>query len=326
MYKENEVMISIAMPTYNHERYISKAIDSILMQEVSFNIEIVIADDSSTDNTQKIIKKYANKYPYKIKYIFREKNIGARANITDLKKRCSGKYLIILEGDDYWTDSKKLQKQVEFLESNEDYIAVAHWCDVVDEENNISTKYINSDEVFNFKGNQYTLEDYKKDKIPGHINTILYRNIYLEYKYDYDRFYSASNTIGDRTTYLMLLLLGKVAVINQNMSAYRYVQKVGGSNYCSTIIGKNLTLEMYNYYKCLETQAKEVFHRDIDLSELKYDMFIASFIKVLKTPNLENKSIATSIFNDLDTRKRAKNTFKALLRELKSRLQMRGIK
>lgn len=117
----NSPDISIAMLAYNHERFIAEAIESVLMQKTSYTYKIIIAEDFSTDNTRKIVLEYQKKYPDKIKLILQEQNVGAGQNNIDLLSNLEGKYIAALEGDDYWTDPLKLQKQVDFLEENEEY-------------------------------------------------------------------------------------------------------------------------------------------------------------------------------------------------------------
>ncbi|WP_146028953.1 glycosyltransferase, partial [Mesotoga sp. B105.6.4] len=111
-------LVSVFMITYNHEKYIAQAIESALMQKTDFNYEIVIGEDCSTDRTREIVVDYANRYPEIIKPILHENNVGAKANSESVRKACSGKYVAILEGDDYWIDPLKLQRQVNLLESN----------------------------------------------------------------------------------------------------------------------------------------------------------------------------------------------------------------
>ena len=110
-------MISVAITTYNHEHYISQAIDSVLWQKCDVPIEIVISDDCSTDGTSEICAQYAKKYPSKIMYIRNRTNMGLLENYKQLFKRCSGDYIAWLDGDDYWCDDEKLQKQMKVLES-----------------------------------------------------------------------------------------------------------------------------------------------------------------------------------------------------------------
>ncbi len=114
-------LVSILLLTYNHKKYISQAIESVLNQKTNFEFEILIGDDCSTDGTCEIVDDYQKKHPDFIKTIRSGENVGALKNEKRLMEAAEGKYLAFLEGDDYWTDSLKLQKQIEFLEANPDY-------------------------------------------------------------------------------------------------------------------------------------------------------------------------------------------------------------
>jgi glycosyltransferase involved in cell wall biosynthesis len=130
----NQKLVSICMITYNHEKYIAEAIDKILMQKLNADYEIVISEDCSTDKTRVIALDYKNRYPDKVKLLLRANNIGMIQNFADTLKACSGKYIAVCEGDDYWTDPYKLQKQVDFLEAHPDYSMTAHRVAIFDEE------------------------------------------------------------------------------------------------------------------------------------------------------------------------------------------------
>lgn len=119
-------LVSIVTITYNHEPWISKAIESVLMQKVSFPIEYIIAEDCSTDGTRKICEQYAQKYPDIIKLLPSDKNYGAVKNEHRAFVAAKGKYIATCEGDDYWTDPLKLQKQVDFLEAHPEYSVTFH--------------------------------------------------------------------------------------------------------------------------------------------------------------------------------------------------------
>ena len=118
-------LVSICVLTYNHEKFINKAIDSFLMQDVNFNVEILIHDDASTDNTQSILKQYNRDYPGLFKLLMQKENqrskFGGGMNPRFNYPRAQGKYIALCEGDDYWTDPLKLQKQVDFLEENKEF-------------------------------------------------------------------------------------------------------------------------------------------------------------------------------------------------------------
>ena len=110
-------LVSIVIATYNHSNYINKCIDNILSQEKKgFDIEIVIADDCSTDNTQEILENYKKKHPDIFKLILRKKNIGVPINSLGAWYLSSGKYMAIIDGDDYWNDNQKLINQIAILE------------------------------------------------------------------------------------------------------------------------------------------------------------------------------------------------------------------
>lgn len=119
--KSDLPMVSVWMITYNHEQFIAEAIESVLMQKTNFRFELVIGEDGSTDGTADIIKKYSDNYPDIIRARFNKPNIGMIPNMIKTLEECTGKYIAMLEGDDYWIDQLKLQKQIEFLEANEDY-------------------------------------------------------------------------------------------------------------------------------------------------------------------------------------------------------------
>jgi glycosyltransferase involved in cell wall biosynthesis len=114
--------VSVLIITYNHAKYIAQAIESVLMQKVNFDYEIVIGDDCSTDGAPQIIQKFADKHS-QIKALLRPYNLGLRGkiNFMDALSICQGEYIAMLDGDDYWIDPNKLQKQVDFLDFNPDF-------------------------------------------------------------------------------------------------------------------------------------------------------------------------------------------------------------
>ena len=113
--------VSVFMMVYNHELYIRQAIESILSQKTNFDFNLVIGEDCSTDNTRSVVLNLFDKYPGKFKLLLHNNNIGAFANQVAVLSACKGKYVALCEGDDYWIDPNKLQKQVDFLETNPAY-------------------------------------------------------------------------------------------------------------------------------------------------------------------------------------------------------------
>ena len=119
---QNNPEISVVMLTYNHAPYLKEAIEGVLMQKTDFDFELIICNDNSPDNSDEVIKPFAEKFPEKIKYYKHEKNIGFVENQRFAFGKIIGKYIAYCEGDDYWTDENKLQFQYEFLEKNHDFV------------------------------------------------------------------------------------------------------------------------------------------------------------------------------------------------------------
>jgi glycosyltransferase involved in cell wall biosynthesis len=122
----NQPKVSVCMITYNHAGFIAAALDSALMQRTSFDYEIVVGEDCSTDRTREIIKDYQKHWPSRVKPLFRQENVGMQRNGKETLEACRGEYVAFLEGDDYWTDPNKLQLQVEYLDRHRDCAFVHH--------------------------------------------------------------------------------------------------------------------------------------------------------------------------------------------------------
>src|SRR5690606_29466173 len=127
------VKVVIVVVTYNHERYIQQAIESILNQEVNFSFKIIIADDGSKDQTVQIIQSYQEKYPDTIEILNHAQNYGVLANVLRIIPSVNAEYFGILDGDDHWTHTLKLQKQVDFLDQNKEFNGVFHDSEIVHE-------------------------------------------------------------------------------------------------------------------------------------------------------------------------------------------------
>ena len=111
-------LVSVCMTTYNHEPYIAEAIESVLAQQTSFGVELVVGEDCSTDRTAAICREYAAKYPDRIRLVTSPENVGWRANYRRTFEACRGKYVAYLDGDDWWCDPRKLQMQADLMESD----------------------------------------------------------------------------------------------------------------------------------------------------------------------------------------------------------------
>src|SRR5437016_193335 len=119
-------IVSVMMISYNHEQFIGQAIDSALSQRTEFPFEIVIGDDCSQDRTPEIIQEYVRRHPDRVRCLRRPANVGMLRNFTDVFQACSGRYIAVLEGDDYWTDPNKLQIQAEAMDRHPDWALSCH--------------------------------------------------------------------------------------------------------------------------------------------------------------------------------------------------------
>jgi len=213
----DQPLVSVCLITYNHENYIRQAIDGILMQEVDFPWEIIIADDASFDQTQNIIREYHQKYPDLIKPNLKKKNVGAGLNFVELINSAKGKFVAYLEGDDYWTDPFKLQKQVDFLESNEGYSFVFTPAEVIYNENISGMKKIRN-KYDNFNSDNFKFQNVLK--LGGGFYptvTALFDSNILDLENDFLRLHST----GDYPLAILAALRGKIGYIDEVTAVYR---------------------------------------------------------------------------------------------------------
>ncbi|WP_066633793.1 glycosyltransferase [Desulfolucanica intricata] len=258
----DKVMVSVAVITYRHEKYIRQALDSILMQETNFKYEIVIGEDASPDSTREILLEYKERYPDVIKLILHEHNVGASRNSYEVKKRCKGKYIAQLEGDDFWTDKNKLQKQVDLLEQNHEWVGVAH--------NHYSVNNDGTNPVIGLQmwqvNREYTLKNYLNEGFSFHGNTLVYRNILPTSGERYKRLRFTANTMGDVITYCLLLDKGSIFVMSDVMLAHRAASSEDTSSYSFKQI--NQMIEFSNMYIKIVKAIEEWFDGKHDLSPL----------------------------------------------------------
>ncbi|ANU10177.1 glycosyl transferase family 2 [Planococcus antarcticus DSM 14505] len=212
----NKIMVSIECTSYNHENFIAEALDSMLMQRTNFTYEILIHDDASTDRTAKIIKSYEQKYPDIIKPIYQTENQYSKGVLVEEfnLERAKGKYLAVCEGDDYWTDPDKLQKQVDYMETHPQCSMCVHAAERVSAVTkkpvsvmrpSHKNKIFSVEEVIEGGGDLFAT------------NSILYSREKISEMPD---FY-LNATVGDYPLVIWGALNGTLCYIDQNMSAYR---------------------------------------------------------------------------------------------------------
>lgn len=215
------LLVSVHMITYNHEKYIAQAIEGVLIQATNFDFELVIADDCSPDNTQEIVEEIIKNHPkgYKIKYFRHEQNIGMNANAKFAIDNCKGKYIAICEGDDYWTDPLKLQKQVDFLESNPDFglchTNYSRYIHNVQKSVFNSTPFSTTDVFFGLIRSEYPI---------GTLTAVYRKDIWKKYSLDINP-NSRAWLMGDLPFWIYLSRFYKVHYLNEISAVYRVLEE-----------------------------------------------------------------------------------------------------
>ncbi|TCN56387.1 glycosyltransferase [Flavobacterium circumlabens] len=210
--------VTVCMITYGHEKFIEEAINGVLMQEIDFDIELLISNDASPDKTDEIVKSIIENHPRGswIRYIKHDSNIGMMPNSLFVLEASKGEFIAVCEGDDYWTDPLKLQKQVAFLEANPEYVMCFHRCQFLTLENG-KNKFVDQElEVIDYEYNLYGLLYHWN--IPT--ASIVFKNVFLEednvFPYDFLKVQS-----GDIALASYLFQFGKFFLFKEIMSVYR---------------------------------------------------------------------------------------------------------
>lgn len=278
-----EIKVSINCITYNQELYIAEAIESFLMQKTNFKFEILIHDDASTDRTAEIIKEYQKKYPNMIKPIFQKENkyskgikVGYEYNV----KRARGKYIALCEGDDYWTDPYKLQKQVDYMEKNPECTLCIHAANEVEGD---TKKVIRANRPYRSTGKCKNIDFIIKG---GHFvatNSILYpKDIFINPPKWY-----MDCPVGDYPMQIFLANEGYAYYIDEVMSTYRIRSK---GSWTSTVFDNESKREehwnqMDKMLDAVDRYTNNKYHDEIQLTKLEnrfYELFIKGDYRAMK--------------------------------------------
>ena len=248
MSSRENIKVAIHCMVYNHEPYLRVCLNGFVMQKTNFKFVAIVHDDASTDNSAGIIREYTEKYPDIIKPIYETENQYVKKNITSIMNKAidatEAKYVAMCEGDDYWIDPYKLQKQVDFLEAHPDYfecftnsyvlengekkIAINHVWDTYSIEDIINTNALN-------------MRDRGDLIVPcAHTSTILYRRPIEGLPEWISRCF-----IGDEPLFISLAQYGKAKFINVITSVYRAGVGVSSNNFSETKDWKN-RIAMYD--------------------------------------------------------------------------------
>ncbi|MEQ8909261.1 MAG: glycosyltransferase [Vicingaceae bacterium] len=274
MKKGNEIMVSVAMITYMHEHILEEAINSVLMQECDFEVELIIADDCSPDNTEAIVKQIIRSHPngHWIKYTRHRNNTGVAANFAWSMLAGKGKYIAICEGDDYWIDSKKLQNQVDFLERNSNYSMTCHATNEVDESGKVFKVANREEEVID-------LATVFKEGWFIRTASMVFRKSCIERGFP-DFFYSAYST--DYILQILILMHGDCYYMAGIMSAYR--RHPGGVTNSSNEIRLKRLLQKVKLLDRLDEYTKLEY--SVEIKSQKSNIGRAISWNLLKYPKL----------------------------------------
>lgn len=231
-----DIMVSVICITYNHAKFITKAIDGFLMQKTNFKYEVIIHDDVSTDGTIEIIKEYQKKYPDIIKPIFEEENQYSKGvSVTKIASlQAKGKYVALCEGDDYWTDPDKLQMQVDFLENNSDYSYTFHNASIVWMDGTLYKKHFLPFKrplksiAWENKNRTYSVNDVIELGFIPTASVVTYKEHLVNRE-----FFCENPVCGDLPLRLYAALQGKAYYFNKVMSAYRIGNPMSASGMAS---------------------------------------------------------------------------------------------
>jgi glycosyltransferase involved in cell wall biosynthesis len=243
----DEIKVAIWMVTYNHEKFIANAINSIINQKTNFRYKLFIGEDNSTDNTRNICIDFKLKYPEYIELHLNKNNIGSNANGINMYKVCfksDSKYIALCEGDDYWTDPYKLQKQLDFLEANPEYVLCFHPIKILEPDGRIVADYITK-----VPENFETIETMAAKGNYIHTPSVLFRNI-IE-KWPEELFVSP---IGDFFIYMFLGQYGKYGMVKDEMAVYRHQTGIWSKQHEQSRSLKTLLTLLLIYQSLNDTQ------------------------------------------------------------------------
>lgn len=217
---KDQILVSVIMITYGHEKYIKQAVESVLNQKTNFLYELLISDDNSPDNTESVINKIIkeNSNGAKINYTKHSSNLGMNENYFWSVNKCKGSLIAVCEGDDYWIDPLKLQKQVNFLLNNLNYSMVFTPAEIEFENSNRPNKLRNR--YKNYNTANFNLEDVLR--LGGAFYptcTSMYRKNIYELN-SVNRFMTLHST-GDYPIAILASMKGKIGYINDITSVYR---------------------------------------------------------------------------------------------------------
>lgn len=315
-YKPHGITVSVIMVTYKHETFISEAIEGVLMQLCDFGVELIIADDDSPDGTEEVVKHFIENHPKGnwIKYHKHEKNIGMMPNFLFALKEAKGQYIALCDGDDYWINNKKIQKQFDYLESNDQCNLIFHDVDLLQD------SHLISDYITAFKNKRVVY--HREDLYSGnfiHTSSVMLRN-----NLKIPAWYELSIP-GDYFLYLIVTKSNKkFARLNETMSIYRVHE--GGiwsmqnkeqyqTRLSMSIINcaKDQKIKNVNFFKNdILKLYKLLYWQKIDSDAFNKKEYIEAILYLIKIQGFRNENVRLLFPNLIRTSDKIKQKFNKL--------------
>ena len=301
------IKVSVIVHTYNHEKFIRQTLDSILNQVVNFQYEVIIGDDASSDTTPTIIQEYQSKFPDIIKPLLHPNNLGGygKNNTLATLAVCQGQYIAAMDGDDYWTNTLKLQKQADFLDQNPDFVACFHNALIHFEDGSAPDAYVNDES----QRIVTTIEDLIGEDEVWYMATsaVMFRNGIMK---DYPKWFHESKS-GDIPRYILLGKHGKFFYINELMSVYR--KNNGGMSFTDGKQDADFLFNRIGMYKGIDGELDYKFHNIINKNIARYYLMLAKSIQYgddfIKSRYFAMKSLLLSSPNSSEHLKKVMQEF-----------------
>lgn len=274
--RKKDLKISVVVTSFNHENYIKKCMDSILIQKGDFKLELIVGDDCSQDNTRKILEQYQKQHPSIINLLPKTKNMGVSKNLKRCMEAVTGEYVAVCEGDDCWIDPLKLQKQIKFLEKRKDcafcFNSIFMYHENKKDKNYIFQKDLTKD--------TYTTRELILDNFIGNFSSCMYRTDIVK---------KLPNELYDLFTVDWMFNIacsehGSIGFINEPMTLYRIHDKGLWS-------GKNRTLQYSELSKHIDSYNKFL--------KFKYNSEFNKYKKRLAQLKVDDKPVLKSGIQDL---------------------------
>lgn len=289
---DEKPVVSICCITYNHEPYIRDCLEGLLMQKTDFPFEVLVHDDASTDRTADIIREYEAKYPDIVKPVCQTENQyskGVKISIYNMS-RARGKYIAFCEGDDYWTDEHKLQKQVRILEAHPECSGCVHNVTVVD--GNKTPWPEENQKLFRVSRDEIHDASYLEDTgLFAHLSSVMFRlKLVGDMTEETYQAYRSVKTNGDFLFSALMAANGKVYHIASDMSCYRCVTD-GVNSWTSRNRNKNISFLTFSMLMAVRDFIRKYYGADISYRKIGDALCYTSFRYWMKHPSSENFTI-----------------------------------